>query len=309
MKTFEKRVLKQQEGMLLGTFLSSVMGLSKTMIRRLKALPEGIMVNGEHRTVRYLLQAGDRVSVAMGVAKPLTYLAENKPLGICYEDRDYLIVDKPPHITMYPRYKGEGGSLANRVRGYLERQHEDGTFHPISRLDIGTSGLVVLAKHSLACAKLVPNQIKKYYQTVVSGKIEVGRRLEHLLVQAPYSGERDGALFQVHESEGKKAYLAFEPLFYDEALEASGLGVRLYTGRRHQIRVQLSHIGHPLLGDVRYGGPKAGFKRPLLHAAYVAFEHPFSHEKVEVFLPMHAYSEEEPLPLWPEFQKMRGGLL
>lgn len=304
---FEKIVENSWQDKSLGAFLTYEMKLSKRMIRRLKNTENGITVNGQHQTVRYSLNAGDKVSVVRHFEKTLTYQAQKLDITVLYEDESYFIVDKPPYITMYPRYLGELGSLANFSRSYLEEKGEKGGFFPISRLDKGTSGLVLLAKNSLAASRMSGKNYQKAYHALVNGKVSHSGVLENYIKEAPYSEQREGPLFEVGEA-GKWAKLSYQALFYDETEAKTGLWVLLETGRRHQIRVQLSHLGHVIVGDRRYGDTNSlGYDRPLLHSAYLAFTSPMTGREISVYLPLHAYHEVDNIAKWEV--KFKGGKL
>ena len=301
MNRYSKNVSEFWHGKLLGSFLLTEMQLSKRMIRRLKSLDDGILVNGVPKTVRYMLKFGETVSVASTFNKQVSYESEALDVAVCYEDEDYFVVDKPPYMTMYPRYLGEKGSLANFSKYYLEKNGGVGGFFSISRLDKGTSGLVLLAKTAFAASALRKCKITKYYHTLVTGECQEHGILTNYLKQAPYSGMRDGALFEVHEHEGEYAQLVYNRLFYHSQKNVSGVLVALVTGRRHQIRVQFSHLGHTILGDVRYGSQFTEYDRPLLHSTYLSFTSPISNKLIQVSLPLHSYHESDHIKAWEEY--------
>lgn len=284
---------KADEGKLLKDVIKARMDVSKRLLKRLKAHPEGIMVNGVHRTVRYVVDAGDEISLAMAPSeKDSDIIHEDRPLTVVYEDDMVLVVDKPPGVTMFPRRRGELGSLAGAVLAHLEANGEACIYHPVSRLDIGTSGLVLLAKNSYAAGQLSKNRAKKYYQCFAYGRMLESVHLEGHIRECTSSVRRTiGSLFYVGEG-GKACSTLVTPLYYDTQLQATAAWVRIDTGRRHQIRVHLSHQGHPLVGDVTYGGPAIRAKRPLLHAAALTYCHPQTGEIMHHFLAMHSYGNE-----------------
>lgn len=293
MNRINYRVNEMDAGKLLKDVIKTRMDVSKRLIKRLKAHPEGILVNGQHRTVRYVVEVGDEISLAMAPSeKDSDIIHEMKPLTVVYEDDMVLVVDKPPGVTMFPRRRGELGSLAGAVLAHLEANGEACIYHPVSRLDIGTSGLVLLAKNSYAAGQLSKNRAKKYYQCFVYGRMLESVHLEgHICESAPAVRQTIGPLFYVGDG-GKICSTFAKPLYYDENLKATAVWVRIDTGRRHQIRVHLSHQGHPLIGDVTYGGPSIRAKRPLLHAAALTYRHPQTGEKMHHFLGMHSYGNE-----------------
>ena len=204
-------------------------------------------------------------------------------------------------MTMFPRRRGERGSLAGAVLAHLEAQGEACTFHPVSRLDIGTSGLVLLAKNSFAAGVLSRQRAQKYYQCFAFGRLSSPLSLNGAICEAPEALRHSaGPLFYVG-SGGKASRTHVWPLAYVEALRATACWVRIDTGRRHQIRIHLAHQGHPLIGDVTYGGPPIAAARPLLHAAALTYQHPDDGRLMHHFLPMHTYSNEPDAIMRKEF--------
>ncbi len=280
-------------GKLLKDVIKARMDISKRLLKRLKAHPMGILVNGSRHTVRYVVESGDEISLAMAPSeKDSDIIHEDIPLTVVYEDDMVLVVDKPPGVTMFPRRRGERGSLAGAVLAHLEANGEACIYHPVSRLDIGTSGLVLLAKNSYAAGQLSKNRAKKYYQCFAYGRMLEPVHLQGHICECTSSvRHRIGPLFYVGEG-GKTCSTLATPLYYDQRLQATAVWVRIDTGRRHQIRVHLSHQGHPLVGDVTYGGPAIRAKRPLLHAAALTYCHPQTGEIMHHFLGMHSYGDE-----------------
>ncbi|MFO0751282.1 MAG: RluA family pseudouridine synthase [Myxococcota bacterium] len=211
-------------------------------------------------------------------------------LTVLYEDNHLLVVDKPAGLLTQAAQAGDD-TLVERARAYLkERWQKPGNVYVglVHRLDRSTSGVVVLAKTSKAAARLseqlrLHDDVEKTYLAVVHGAVARGGRLEHTLVEVG-----DGAAVARPGEAGKRAALSFEPLASTPA--AALLVVRIETGRKHQIRVQLAAVGHPLIGDRRYGGPRAApdarfdpradqlIGRVALHAWEIALRHPTRRE-------------------------------
>lgn len=302
MKRIHYLATAADDGRLLRDVITSRMDVSKRLMKRCKAHPQGILVNGERRTVRYIVRAGDDISLAMAPSlEESDIIHETNPLTVVYEDDMLLVVDKPPGVTMFPRRRGERGSLAGAVLAHLEAQGEACTFHPVSRLDIGTSGLVLLAKNSFAAGVLSRQRAQKYYQCFAFGRFSSPFSLNGAICEAPEALRHSvGPLFFVG-SGGKASRTHVWPLAYVEALRATACWVRIDTGRRHQIRIHLAHQGHPLIGDVTYGGPPIAAARPLLHAAALTYQHPDDGRLMHHFLPMHTYSNEPDAIMIKEF--------
>lgn len=281
------------DGKTLREVIKNRMDVSKRLVKRCKAHEEGILVNGQRRTVRYIIKEGDMISLAMTPSEaPSDIIHEDKPLNIVYEDEALMVVDKPPGITMFPRRKGEKGSLAGVVLAHLEKNDEPCHFHPVSRLDIGTSGLVLLAKNSYAAGQLSKNRAVKCYQCFAYGKVEKPVYLNQSIGEVDVSfRQTTGALFAVQNT-GKQCGTSVQPIYFDKQLYATALWVRIDTGRRHQIRVHLAHQGHPIIGDIAYGGPAIAANRPLLHAASLSYQHPLDGRWMHHFLGMHGYTQE-----------------
>lgn len=302
MKRIHYLATAADDGRLLRDVITSRMDVSKRLMKRCKAHPQGILVNGERRTVRYIVRAGDDISLAMAPSlEESDIIHETNPLTVVYEDDMLLVVDKPPGVTMFPRRRGERGSLAGAVLAHLEAQGEACTFHPVSRLDIGTSGLVLLAKNSFAAGVLSRQRAQKYYQCFAFGRFSSPFSLNGAICEAPEALRHSvGPLFYVG-SDGKASRTHVWPFAYVEALRATACWVRIDTGRRHQIRIHLAHQGHPLIGDVTYGGPPIAAARPLLHAAALTYQHPDDGRLMHHFLPMHTYSNEPDAIMIKEF--------
>jgi 23S rRNA pseudouridine1911/1915/1917 synthase len=212
--------------------------------------------------------------------------AENLPLGIVYEDRDLVVVDKPAGMVVHPAAGHAGGTLVNALLHHvrdlsgISGEQRPGIVH---RLDRGTSGLMVVAKHDAAHDELArqfhDREVEKEYVALVWGTVQAGRRID-----APIG--RDPADRKKMSARARRSRAAVTRIVgaehFGRALTLAR--VAIHTGRTHQIRVHLSAIGHPVVGDSLYGGVRrrvpgdlraiARLERPFLHAARLAFTHP-----------------------------------
>lgn len=284
MSRLDYLVTTTDDGCLLGKILQYKMKLSKRLISRLKKTPMGITVNGCHQTVRYVVHEGDVVSTAMNPTRKVDLPIEETELDVLYEDDYLLVAMKPRGVTMYPRYRGEKGSFSGAVLGYLSSKSEIPVYHPIYRLDRGVSGLVLLAKSSYVAARLNENMPNKVYQALIHGIcLEQGAIHEPL---SRVSAEAIDAPVIVVDPKGRPCTTFFQRIFSSAVEDQSAVMIRLKTGHRHQIRVHLAYIGHPVLGDVRYGSNKQELRDPRLHMAYLSFRHPITKEYLQFFCGM-----------------------
>lgn len=207
------------------------------------------------------------------------------PLKILYEDRDFLIVDKPAHLATIPSpdKKHRYDSLVNRVVGYYElRGIKDTVVHVITRLDRDTTGIVLIAKHRYAHAlidkQVHDHSIKKEYLALLSGKVD--RR--HFFVNMPIGREPGSMIKRTITEDGKPSSSEY---FLEKKLrDASLYRVRLHSGRTHQIRVHSKVIGHPLVADTLYDGKNSlPLQRQGLHCFHLVFYHPFLEKQLEIY--------------------------
>lgn len=261
--------------------LEKNLGISTTLIRRLKRDEGSITLNKKEVNVIQKVCEGDelKVKIACNNAEN-SIIPVNLPINILWEDEDILAVDKPRTMPTHPSRNHQTDTLANRVIYYLG---ENSSFHAITRLDRDTSGVVLIAKNPLAAALLTEDiknrKIHKEYIAAVDG---VPKPLCGA-VNAPIKKKDNSGILRYVSGNGKEAVTEYEV----EKICGGISLVRLYplTGRTHQLRVHMSYIGTPIYGDSMYGAPQIG-ERTRLHCHTVTFNHPMTKEKITVTAPV-----------------------
>lgn len=249
----------------------------------------GVVVDGSKRQKSHRLAGGERVEVDLGDPEAR---GDGAPVGILYRDPHLVVVDKPAGVITHPTAGNREGTLVNRLLAMgIPLAPAGGALRPgvVHRLDAGTSGLMIVACDDATYAALQvafrDHSVDRRYLALVRGVPEHDR----FLVDAPL--DRRGAFIRVAQTSGRPAATEAEVL--ERFDRAALLEVAPRTGRTHQIRVHLAAIGHPILGDGRYGGGghdarELGLTRPFLHSWRIAFDHPVTGERIELEQPLPA---------------------
>jgi 23S rRNA pseudouridine1911/1915/1917 synthase len=258
------------------------------------------------------LKEGDRVQVDAPAPRPADIAGEELPLEVLYQDADVAVIDKPAGMVVHPAAGHDSGTLVNALLHHItDLSGIGGERRPgiVHRLDRGTSGVMVIAKNDAAHQELArqfhDREIEKEYIALVWGVVQAGRRIDAAI-------GRDPANRQKMSARSKHARNAVTRITRAHHMPAVTLcQVAIHTGRTHQIRVHLSAIGHPIVGDSLYGGVHrrvAGdiravqrLTRPFLHAARLVFHHPRDGRRLEFIAPLPAdlMNVLEELPGWP----------
>jgi len=254
--------------------------ISKTALTDIKFQGGSIMVNGKEETVRYVLQPKDLVTVEFPEEHPSEGLkAETIPLDILYEDEYVLVVNKPAGMSTIPSREHPAGSLANALIGYYKQMGLKSSAHIVTRLDRDTSGIVLIAKHRhvhhLFSEQQKSREIHRMYEAFAGGFVQE----DSGIIEQPIARKQDSIIEREVSPEGQYALTRFQVL--QRFPEFTYLRLKLETGRTHQIRVHLSYLGHPLLGDDLYGGSLDLISRQALHCCKLAFYHPFLKKHME----------------------------
>ncbi|MDL2253202.1 RluA family pseudouridine synthase [Ruminococcaceae bacterium OttesenSCG-928-I18] len=262
----------------LGVFLRRK-GVSASLVRRLKYEPAGMMVDGRRAKTNQVLCRGQRVSITLPPDEVPLAQPEDLPMEVVYETPHAMVVNKPAGLVMHPTRSHSSGTLANAFAARMEKRETTCAFRPVGRLDANTSGLVLLAMNAYA-APLLAKGMRKTYLALVQGRV-----WEDGVVDAPLSPSPDSVIAQQVHRQGSPSVTEYRVLQSEE--EGSLLAFFPKTGRTHQIRVHMAHIGHPLLGDDLYGGDCHLMQRHALHCARLRFPQPQGHE-AHFFAPLPA---------------------
>jgi 23S rRNA pseudouridine1911/1915/1917 synthase len=247
-----------------------------------------VLVDGAPRKPAFRLRGGQRVDVLGPHADPISLHPEAIPIAVVHEDADVLVVNKPAGLTVHPAPGHPRGTLVNAVLARVPALAGiAGSLRPgiVHRLDKDTSGLLVIAKTDAAYRSLVAQvgarTVTREYLALVRGTV----RRDAGSIAAPIGRHPTRRTRMAVVPRGRPAVTHFEVL--ERLPGATLLKCRLETGRTHQIRVHLLHLGHPLLGDPTYGGVRAaGITRQALHAARLEFAHPRTGERVTCVAPV-----------------------
>lgn len=259
----------------LSSFLREEMAMSSGLVNRLK-WHEKILVNGKPEHTDFQVRSGDEIT-ALVDAPAVDYPAQDGRLDILYEDEHFLAVDKPAGMLIHPSRSCNSGTLANLVMGYYKRTGQNCAFHPMTRLDRDTFGVVLLAKNPHAHYLLQTSALNKIYHAVTFG----GPTEDVGVIDAPIARKPLPSLLREIRQDGKQSITEYR------VLERSGklCKLELYpiTGRTHQLRLHCAYMGFPILGDPQYGtgeaaayAEKMGFKTQLLCARKLEFVHPIT---------------------------------
>ncbi|MBX0330329.1 RluA family pseudouridine synthase [Oscillochloris sp. ZM17-4] len=271
-------VAVEAEGERLDRYVArAVPELSRSYVQQLIAA-EQITVNARPARASLALRAGDQVAVAVPPPQPIGLAPEAIPLDVVYEDADVVVVNKPAGMVVHPAPGHPGGTLVNALLARYPDMQVAGDLRPgiVHRIDAGTSGLLVVARNDAALRDLADQQrerqMRKIYLAVAEGRVKEPEGV----VDAPVGRHPVDRLRMAVVRGGRPARTHYRVI---EELDAyTLLELRLETGRTHQIRVHMLHIGRPVLGDPIYGArkgrPSFGLDRQFLHAQQLGFRLP-----------------------------------
>lgn len=268
-----------EEGLSIGEFLRRRQGFSARAVTKLKKSPRGILLDGVHARTVDRLHEGEVLTVTLEETDVHEAVPSSRRVEVLYEDEDLLLFNKPPGMPCHTSCGHAVDTLENVWTAYFLRQGKEvPPLRAVGRLDSDTSGCVLAAKNQFVASRL-KEHYEREYCALVGGVLEGSGRID-----APIWRPDPVGMLRVVDPRGQHAVTE-----YRAAGSSGGLTLvyfRLLTGRTHQIRVHMAHIGHPIAGDTLYGGMQGVIPRQALHCRRTWFWHPLTGEKVDVCAPL-----------------------
>ena len=256
---------------------------------------ENVKVNGKSVKTSYKLNENDKVEVEIPEVKEISIKAQDISVEVLYEDNDIIVVNKPKGLVVHPANGNPDGTLVNALMKICKGTLSGigGEIRPgiVHRLDKDTSGVLIVAKndkaHLALCEQIKNREVKKTYLALTRGIIKENEATINMPIGRSTTDRKKMAVIKT----GKEAITHFKVL--ERFKENTLLEINLETGRTHQIRVHLSQIGYPIVGDMVYsnGKNKFGVQGQMLHAWKIKFMHPITGKKMEIEAPLPPYFE------------------
>ena len=286
-KEIHEFVVENEENIRIDAYLSKKLEMSRVAIKRLLE-NEKIYVNKKIVKPSYKIQLNDVIMVENEEPTEISIKAQDIPIKVLYEDNDILVVNKPKGMVVHPANGNPDGTLVNAVMAICKDSLSGigGKIRPgiVHRLDKNTSGAIIIAKNDVAHIKLTDmlknHEIEKTYIALVRGIIKENEATINIPIARSTSDRKKMAVAR----NGKEAITHFKVLKRSYENDCTLLEVKIETGRTHQIRVHLSYIGHPVIGDDVYsnGKNKWGIKGQCLHAQNLKFKHPITGKQMDI---------------------------
>lgn len=280
-------ITDESDQQLISSFLKA-QGYSSQNLIELKKMPESVLVNGSWSYMNRRLYTGDILTIHIQENASSEKIPPVKlPLNIVYEDEDLMVINKPAGMPIHPSMNNYENSLGNALAFYFAEQNKPFIFRCINRLDRDTSGLTIVAKHMVSAGMLSAmvaqkgDSLTREYLAIVKGNIIPASGT----ITAPIS-RKPGSILerQVDFDKGEHAVTHYRVL--DVKNGHSLVSLILETGRTHQIRVHMKHLGYPLIGDYLYNPDMEQISRQALHSHRLQFTHPITHERMEFIAPL-----------------------
>lgn len=263
----------EQDGQRISTLLRRHCHCSARLIKQLKYLPDGILLDGQRVFLDHRGASGQTLTLHLPPDPPSDLEPVEHPLDLLFEDEHLLIVNKPPFVPVHPGPGHHRDSLGNFLAWHYQAHGKHHTYRPVNRLDRSTSGLLCVAKHAYAQERLKTQlhscQFRRRYLALCDGAVEP----EQGTLRGPIGRVEGSVLKREVRPDGAPAVTCYRRLWTDGV--RSLVLLELETGRTHQIRVHLAHLGFPLTGDFLYGREQpALIHRTALHSCYLSLLHP-----------------------------------
>lgn len=283
---------KSLDGYTVKQFLFSTLSFSASLVKKLKSTDNGILVNGSHVTVRYVLRENDVIDLAYDDDD--SDISENVvpvelPLDIIYEDEHIIALNKPSGMPTHPSHNHHRDTLANSLAFYYESMSRPFVFRAVNRLDADTSGIVLVAKskHSahLLSKAMINGEFHKSYTALIHGRLKNDGEINLPIMRKSTSTML--RCVDTEHTEHSKASLTKYSVIKNNNLMTL-VSASPISGRTHQLRVHFSHIGHPIYGDGLYGVTDDGsdYPRLALHCTSLEFTHPFTGDRIILRAPL-----------------------
>lgn len=251
--------------------------LSKRLFRKLYK-EKNIFINGEHRRKGTPVKTGDLVSILMSDEIDNT-IPLKMEIDIVYEDYDLLIINKQPNMVVHPTKSHQEDTLSNGISYYFKEKGIKKKIRFVNRLDMDTTGILIVAKNPFAHQQMAlqfeANDVVKKYKAIVEGVVDE----DSLYIDYPIGREEEMSIRRIVTETGQDSLTKYQVI--ERFDKASLVEVQIFTGRSHQIRVHLLHIGHPIIGDSLYNCESPYIKRQALHSYYLKVKHPRTKEPIE----------------------------
>ena len=271
-RNFTYQITEEFHNCTISSYLKA-MGYPHAVMVQLKKTPESILLNGRWEYVNAPVKTGDLLEIKLIESESSEHIPPVfAPLSIVYEDEDILVINKPANMPIHPSLNHYEHTLANAVCYYFANRNIPYTFRCVNRLDKNTTGLTIVAKHMLSSAILsqsvASKTIKREYLAIVAGETK-----DFGTIDAPIARKDSSTIERcINYETGERAVTHYRKL--DRKNGYTLLSLILETGRTHQIRVHMSSIGHPLIGDFLYHPSSCELPRQALHSHKLEFIHP-----------------------------------
>lgn len=290
-----KEIIVKENGKRLDAYIASQdEEITRTSAQRL--IEQGnILVNGKKQKVSYKVTTGDVITIEEVQAQPIELKAQDIPVEIIYEDNDIIVVNKPKGMVVHPANGNPDGTLVNAIMAICQDSLSGigGEIRPgiVHRLDKDTSGLLIVAKNDKAhvnmSEQIKNHEVKKTYIALVRGVVKENEATIDMPIGRSNSDRKKMAVIKT----GRNAVTHIKVL--KRYNKYTLLEINIETGRTHQIRVHLSHIGYPIIGDYTYSNGKNefGVVGQCLHAKRLEFKHPVTEKDMKIEAPLPEYLE------------------